>query len=570
MLRALSRTRDAEEFRGRPVVTAPRRAISAYSWSIEAIRNARDAQMRGDFQIPVRLAEALRTDDALFAAYHNRIAPHNAVATRLAPCEGTRGAAVARRAAASCIAPRPVLEGIIGTRANHGIAIGYVEHATNDDGTRVDMRLTEWPLEHVRWNASTETLETRTLEGPLAPIVHGDGHWIVFRKFTVLPWTQDACILPAALLWAAHANGVKDWANASTSHGLAKVMGELPEGWALRGADGELTNEASFFLTMLENVVSGASQAGIQPSGSKVNFVANASTAWQVFSELINSREKAAARIYTGTDAMLGSVGGAPGVDIATLFGVATTIVQGDFECVESALSTGLYEPWTAINYGDSSYAPSLEYLLPDPDAAAKSRESSEKHARLLDTIKRMREEQMRVDQDVVNALARVFGVDPVPQLADAEARAVPLDLAPTDVARVVRVNEARASRALPPLADDRGALFISELEERAKAERDAAAAKADAAAQIAVDKVTLAREPRANITIDDVLLDPNLPADVRAWLEQARDPQWAKDHNPPGFVTSEACWERAKRAAQAAGASDMYAFATWWYQKNC
>lgn len=498
VVRALGRTREAGEFRGAAFARAPRRGISAYAWTLETIRAARDAQMRGDFQTPVRLAEAMRTDDALFSAYHNRIAPHNAIATRLVPCKGTRGEAVARRAAVSCIAPRSVLEGIAGTRANHAIAIGYVEREPSDDGTRIDFRLTEWPLEHVRWNPSTEILETRTLDGGMVPIVHGDGRWIVFRKFNVLPWTQDACILPGALLWAAHANGVKDWASASTSHGLAKIIGELPEGVSLRDAATThgLSPEADAFLQMLQDLVSGETGAGLRPFGSKTDFVANGSTAWQVFSELINSREKAAARIYLGTDAMLGSVGGAPGVDIATLFGVATTIVQGDFECIEQALDVGLYQPWTAVNYGDSSYAPSLEYLMPDPDETRTLEENATRRTRLLDAIKRMREEQMIVDQSVVDELALVYGVDPSPRLADVDARAVPLTLAPTDLARVVRVREARASQGLAPLGDDRDNLFISELEEIAKAKTAQAEARADAAAEIAVDNATGAPMP--------------------------------------------------------------------------
>jgi hypothetical protein len=476
VMRALSRTRTANEFKSSAAtwVRPPQRSAGTYSWSLESIRGARDSQMRGMFRSPVRLAEAMRTDDALFSAYHNRIAPHNAIATRLSPCSGTRGAAVARKAAQSCAVSRSVLAGALGTMANHGVAIGYNEHEPSDDGTRVDFKLTEWPLEYVTWNTWTETLETQTRDGSIVPIVHGDGRWVVFRKFLNAPWTQEAALLPGSLIWAAHANGVGDWAGASKSHGQASVIGELPEGVALRDANG-LTAEASAFLTMLQDVISGGAGAGLRPFGSKTDVLANASTAWQVFLELIVNREKAAARIYLGTDAMLGSVGGAPGVDIATLFGVATTKVQGDFEAIEQALASGFYAPWTAINVGDSSYAPALEYLMPDTDSKAKADENAAKRSALLDAIKRMREEQMTVDQAVVDKLAASYGVDPVPILAEATARTISLTLAPTDVARVTTVNEARASQGLPPLTDARGALFISELEGYAQAKADIA-----------------------------------------------------------------------------------------------
>lgn len=425
VLRALARivdkTRKGEEFKGvvSSFVKPPRRTTAVYAWSLETIRNTRDCQARGDFRLPAAMAKAMRTDDALFVARRNRIAPQNAIAATLSGDTSSRGKAVLRKARSSCFVSRSTLAGIQGTLADHGIAIGYVDHEPSDDGTRVDFKLTEWPLEHVRWNASREVLETTTRDGG-APedIVHGDGRWVVFRKYLIDPWAQEACILPAALVWAAHANGIRDWALASTSHGQAKIVGELPAGIALRGSDGTtLSPEAQAFLDMLQGVVSGEMGAGVRPAGAKTDFLANGSTAWQVFSELITNREKAAARIYLGTDAILGSVGGAPGVDISALFGVATTIIQGDFACIEQALRTGFYEPWTAVNVGDSTYAPSLVYELPDPDEAQKSQQHSEKLERLFGILDGLKSKHLEITQDVINAHATALGIKDPPRL---------------------------------------------------------------------------------------------------------------------------------------------------------
>jgi hypothetical protein len=38
---------------------------------------------------------------------------------------------------------------------------------------------------------------------------------------------------------------------------------------------------------------------------------------------------------------------------------------------------------------------------------------------------------------------------------------------------------------------------------------------------------------------------------------------------NPAAWVANEALWEKAKRAAQHAGASDKYAFTVWWYLQH-
>src|SRR5678816_1671091 len=52
-----------------------------FSWSLAAIKAARDDQMAGIFYRPARLAESMRTDDALAVAYENRLAPQRCIPT---------------------------------------------------------------------------------------------------------------------------------------------------------------------------------------------------------------------------------------------------------------------------------------------------------------------------------------------------------------------------------------------------------------------------------------------------------------------------------------------------------
>jgi len=420
-IQRLSRVRTKKEFQGIQIVAAPRVQQGPFEWNLERIRSARDEQMHGRFEAPVRLANALRTDDALFVAYHNRVAPLSAIRATLVPHDSVRGKVLAKRASSSVIAPRSVMKGILGTLVNHGLAIGHIKQESNELGTQVNFRLEEWPLEFVWQDYSREVLMTRVKDGTNVPIHHGDGQWIIFRKFDKEPWLQEACLLPAALLWAAHANGISDWAAASLTHGQAKIMGTLPEGVALQDSD-KLTPEAQGFLDLLQDFVSGNVGAGIKPFDSEVEFLANGSSAWQVFKELILNRESAAARIYLGTDAFLGASGGAPGVDISALFGISTTIVQGDFEALESGLRSGLYEPWAAVNEGSSHYAPGVRYELTDPDGTAKSEEYAANEDRLMVAIQARRDGGLVVNQPIINQLAARFGVLPAPKLTKADA----------------------------------------------------------------------------------------------------------------------------------------------------
>lgn len=473
------KVRTAAEFRGVPDLAAPRRQQPLTCWSLEQIRNARDAQMRGDFRLPVQLARMMGSDDAVFVARRNRAAPQSSLKTRLEPAPGARGERVAAKAARSVHVARKTMHTIATTLADHGIAIGYNDWEPNADGTRTDFRHRAWPLEHVRWNPHLRVLETQVDGGgALVPIVHGDGRWTIYSKYEEEPWAADAAILPGAVVWGIHANGLTDWAASSLSHGSAKVIGELPEGMALLSESGALTAEAKAFLDMMLNLMSGGSPAGIRPAGAKTDVLTNTSSMYEVFSELVLSREKAIARIYLGSDALLGSVGGAPGIDIVALFSLATMIIQGDLEVIETGLLTGVYQPWAAINEGDSAHAPRLVYEQPDPDAQAKSDENAKKQERFHAEIERLKKNGFVIDQAVVARIAADVGLEHVPVLAEASKQTTTLTLAPTDVARVVRVREARERAAgLPPFGDARDDMTISELEAAGQAKADAAAA---------------------------------------------------------------------------------------------
>lgn len=452
-------------------LTPPKRRQSGYAWSLETIRAARDAQLRGQFDQPVRLAEAFRTDDALFVPYTTRKASQSAIKLDWVAAESRAGKTALRRGRDLVVLPPHTRASIHGTLVNHGIAIGYLQDETIDDpkyGPSVRLTLTQWPLEHVRFNPSTNTLETRTEfgAGPIT-ITHGDGRWIVFRKEGIAPWAENACVLPAAFIWAAHAAGLQDWAGSSFSHGSPKITGELPEGSRLQdaAANGRLDPGAQALLDMLTALASGEAVAGILPHGAKAQWLSNGSSAWQVFEQLILNRERAAARVYCGTDAILGAQGGAPGVDIAAMFNVATTHVQGDIEALERGYYEGAILPWCRLHGFVEADAFRAVYLVPDVDADKRAEQAALAIERFEAALKQLRDAQCEVTQDVVDTLVQVLSVPVAAKLAGESDKRVPIQLAPTDIARVVRVDEARASQGLSPVGDERGALFISELE---------------------------------------------------------------------------------------------------------
>lgn len=437
----------------------PTQAVGGFSWGQDDIRNARSAQLKGKFKQPSRLAKAMRTDDSLFNAYQNRLAPQRCIGVQLVPANtSARALSVASEAeglfGAKGIGVRTeTLSDIVGDIANHGVAFGVLTHTAREDGSRVDLAMDTWPIEWVEWIESDRQFVTNVQGGASRiPIVHGDGRWVVFQKHDLEPFAQEACVLPASFVWWRHASGLRDWSQGSNSHGNPKVVGEMPAGVPLQNDEGALTSEATAFLMLLQALYLGDAPVGIRPAGSETELLTNTSTAWQVWDTLSNREDKAAARIYTGTDGLLGAQGGAPGVDISELFGVAATIVQGDLNVIERAVLTGIIEIWAAINFGDSSLAPSREYLLPDRDSDGARESLAKRQAAFHQEIEKRRANGFVVDTATVNKLAKDFNV-PAPVLPEKKTQAPSITLAPTDIARVVTVNEARASAGLNALA---------------------------------------------------------------------------------------------------------------------
>ena len=107
----------------------------------------------------------------------------------------------------------------------------------------------------------------------------------------------------------------------------------------------------------------------------------------------------------------------APGVDITALFGVAATKVRGDLECIERGVDTGIIQPWTAINFGDSSLAPRRRYCVPNDEAQALIKNTSERNSAFYAALKDARAAGLQLTSAFVAELAKDYDVR-VPGLA--------------------------------------------------------------------------------------------------------------------------------------------------------
>lgn len=442
------RTRQATEFdiiRLAQALKPPRSYSLGGSWTVERIRAARDLQIVGDFCQPARLARWARSDDALFTALRNRLSPARSLPVELraagydssspeptsavtARAERVRDEGDALFGPRGIAVKRTTCSDINEALANHGVAFGHNVWTPRPDGSRVDVEHRCWPIEHVKWNPSRCVYETRTAEGQMEDICHGDGRWTIYRLNDVEPWTWGA-IVPGANIWMDRGFGVRDRGRASTSHGNAKVIGELPENVAIDSPEGQA------FLLLLQTMHE-ALPYGIRPHGSKTEMLVNTSTSWQVFSDIIKERLSDAARVYLGHDGSIRAQGGNYIKD-GYLFGVSADIVEADIRGIEDGIFEGVIQPWTAVNFGTSDLAPKRCYLLPDADEETLRSATAARRKLLFEDIKEAKAAGIVVDQEYVNARAHELGVDP-PKLTatplgtpDAEPQASPPPASP-------------------------------------------------------------------------------------------------------------------------------------------
>jgi hypothetical protein len=423
-------------------VDRPLQPSMAFSWSLEDIITGRDLQSAGRFGVPAEMNASMNADDAIYVAKQARTAPIEAMGVEVQPAgESGKAGRVAAQAAplfgdGGTAMSKATEKSLNRDLADHGVAFGVNQWCLNQNGS-IGVVHQHWPIRDVDWDEGSERFlaqirvdadpppvaapASRSFTGRIlssVPIVDGDGRWVIYQSQAHHSWQHDAAILPGSLVWARHAFGAGDWAAVSRSHGSPKWVGTLSEqGGPIQEKDEDgnivLGQAAKDMLGLMADLASLANAYGVKPHGSEAELIVNSSTAWQVFSELMTNAEKAAARIWTGTDALLGSQGGAPGIDISALFGVASTIIQGDLNTITRAFHRGVVVPWTALSFGSAALAPARVYQIPDPDLQRARVDYVSNETAYVAMIGARRAAQLLVDQRWLDETAKRLGVTP-------------------------------------------------------------------------------------------------------------------------------------------------------------
>jgi hypothetical protein len=332
-----------------------------------------------------------------------------------------------------------------------------------------------WHPRHLRWQYDSDIdsvtggawhLQTRTGDIPITP---GDGEWVLYTPYgSERPWAHG--------LWRtlAFAWVLKQFALIDRSRHLEVLGSPIRVGIAAEGAT-EAGRRA--WQRTLANL--SRDSALVLPDGYDLKLVEASGTGWELYARQVEWADHAIAVTIAGQVVTTeGSAGFSDGKEQGS---IARSLVRFTSQTLSSCLRDQSLRAWANANHGGA--VPPRPHW--DAESSAERLERARSMISLGEAVGRMdaalSASGKRIDTD---ALTQHYGIKTV-DLPRGE-KAPSIALAPTDIAKVVRVNEARASAGLGPLTTREGAedpdgwLTVAEF-----------AAKTGAEQEIAVDEAT-------------------------------------------------------------------------------
>lgn len=436
-------------------------------FSLERVRNAIAMHRQGIFIESSALSVAILSYGPVLAALGQRVAPILGLPRKIRM--GTRGLSrVLGAEVEKQLAPRAGLTDspyfpntLWGSGAIEDAMMGFhvLQHVDGDPDpvTGVRPRYTRlWPTWAVQYYRYRKTFVAITTEGPVD--ILNDG------KFTLVADSIEPHFTGAIVALGEEAFDGKSTQRARAAYieryGNPKWIGTMPLGTGVRTPEGQ-----AFFAALA--TLRGPDGYGVLPNGATYKLEGLTGQTSAVFKDALESNWQYVAAILLGSD---GTMTRGTGVYSAPIFaGVRRDLVDRGLKMAVRGANQGHVAPWLALNYAASIEAakgwidPVLDIPLPDPDSDARIKSYSDRVISFHKIVQAERLAGFEITKERVAQLAAALDIDPPTLSTQAVSR---IGLAPTDMARVVTVNEARRGAGLDPLpaTDDRGEKFITEI----------------------------------------------------------------------------------------------------------
>jgi len=443
--------------------------IGFEGWDLARVRRAISAHRNGIFLESSVLASVVVGFGPVLAALGQRVAPLLALPRQIK--SGHRG--LSRILGAELerqLVPRdglmpsehfpPTVYGSVAIDLAMG-GFAVLQHAYGDPDPDTGVRpiyTRRWPQWATVFYEYRRTFVAQTTEGPV-DIVSGDG------KFTLIGDSERPHLYGAIVPLGEEAldgrTTQRSRAGYINKYGNPKWIGTLPPQVSVQSPEGK-----EFFAAI--KTVRGPDGVVALPAGSQFKIDGLTSGQSSAFQDALSSNWQYIAAILLGSD---GTMSKDSGPYSAPIFkGVRRDLIDRDRHATVRGINAGHIGPWLRFNYAQSIAVatgwvdPVIDIPLPDPDREARIKSYGERVLLFHQIVKAERESGFEITQDRAEQIAMSLEIE-TPTLQVQSESVVPLQLAPTDVAKVVFVDEARRSQGLPGIGDERGKLTITELE---------------------------------------------------------------------------------------------------------
>ncbi len=278
----------------------------------------------------------------------------------------------------------------------------------------------------------------------------GAGKWFLHAPFGQYRGWQLGAIRPIAPLWLTRTYALRDWSRFSEVHGLPMMKAMVPVG----GDE----HEKERFTTSLTGL--GQESVVMVPQGIDatqnydIQLLEAKDRSWEAFRGLIDQCDMSIVLALMHQNLMTEMHEGSNAAARQH-----ANVREEEIRFCERTFMHDLYDqvtrPWAEFNFGDANLAPKSRYDLDVPEDQTARGDILVKIATAVDLLTRS---GVKVD---VPTIAAALGLT----LSVKESAISKLVLAPTDIAKVVTVDEARAAQGLPGIGDERGNKTIPEAE---------------------------------------------------------------------------------------------------------
>jgi hypothetical protein len=473
----ITRSGEPEARAGGPAVASPPTAdykdlplAQLAHWTVQNIRKALDQHQLGMFAPAALLTESLLGDGRVQTALNGRLKGITMRSPRAQAAPGDPGGKYAKL----CLRLWPDVfnDELMDQVWMWSVLMGFNVCEIRWEQRMIDGEalwfpvLNPWHPFYLYYQVVDRQYIAITGDEPVAIRENDPKWWVMTPWGSYRGWLRGA-LRSVAPNWAVRQYALRDWARFSEQHGQPiKVL--KPPAQANAGDKSNMLNQVANIGSSTTLML--PQQTGPDGASWLLELLEAKDRAWEAFPGLLEHCDREIQQVIRGTNLTSEVQGGS--------YAAAQVHADEDSGYADSdvrkfcASASHVWRMFLRFNFGVEAEQYCPRFTMEPPDKAdLLALAQSQQFA--LTVAKQAKELGWNIDAE---KFAERYSLPLIGVAEEAVSTGIPL--APTDVAKTVRVDEARQSNGLPPLGDERGNLLIAELEDYNASDDDKTPAK--------------------------------------------------------------------------------------------